>query len=355
MDMAAHVVPALAQPAPRPRREEKPRRMDRTERFYKIDQMLQSRGRVKVREFLDELGISLATFKRDLEYMRSRLNAPIVWDRDQEAYRFEEGRAGKGPRYELPGLWFSPSEAQALLTLEHLVEGLEPALLGAHVKPLKARLAALLSVGDRSAEEVRKRIRVIPFGARRHEPKHFELIASAVLGRRRLKLTYWNRTKDQVTEREVSPQRLILYRNNWYLDAWCHLRNDLRSFALDAMRDVSMVPGKVREVPDAELDAVLASGYGIFSGKKVQWATLRFTPERARYVAMEEWHPKQRARWEKDGSYILEVPFSSEKELMMDILKFGPDVEVLKPDVLRSEIHRRASRMSRIHDTSAPG
>ncbi len=352
MDMGAHApAVALANAGAQP----KLTRMDRTERFYKIDQMLQSRGRVKVGEFLGELGVSLATFKRDLEYMRSRLNAPIVWDRDQEAYRFEAGRAGKGPKYELPGLWFSPSEAQALLTLEHLVESLEPALLGPHVKPLKARLAALLSTGDHSLDEVRKRIRVIPFGARRHEPKHFELIASAVLGRKRLKLVYWNRTKDETTTREVSPQRLVHYRNNWYLDAWDHLRNDLRTFALDAMRDVEMVPGKVRDVPDAELDAVLASGYGIFSGKKVQWATLRFTPERARYVAMEEWHPKQRARWEKDGSYVLEVPFSSETELLMDILKFGPDVEVLKPVVLRSEIQRRASQMSRSHATSVPG
>jgi predicted DNA-binding transcriptional regulator YafY len=316
--------------------------MDRTERFYKIDHMLQSRGRVKVREFLDELGISLATFKRDLEYMRSRLNAPIVWDRDLEAYRFEE-RAGKGPKYELPGLWFSPSEALAILTLEHLVEGLEPGLLGAHVKPLKARLAALLSTGDHSLDEVRKRIRVIAFGARRHEPKHFEVIAAAVLGRQRLKLTYWNRTKDETTEREVSPQRLVHYRNNWYLDAWDPMRNDLRSFALDAMREVSMAPGKAKDVPDAELDEVLASGYGIFGGRKVQWATLRFTPERARYVSLEEWHPKQRARREKDGSYILEVPFSSEKELAMDILRLAPDVEVIGPPSLRAEVRDRAS------------
>lgn len=337
------VIPAQAGPR---RRETK---MDRTERFYKIDQMLQSRGRVKVGEFLAELGVSLATFKRDLEYMRSRLNAPIVWDREQEAYRFEEGGVGKGPKYELPGLWFSPTEAQALLTLEHLVEGLEPALLGPHVKPLKARLAALLSTGEHSLDEVRKRIRVIPLGVRRHEPKHFELIASAVLGRHRLKLNYWNRTKDEVTEREVSPQRLVHYRNNWYLDAWDHLRNDLRTFALDAVRGVEMVPGKVREVPDAELDAVLASGYGIFSGKKVQWATLRFTPERARYVAMEEWHPKQRARWEKDGSYILDVPYSSEAELLMDILKFGADVEVTNPSRLRESVRNRTTATTRLY------
>ncbi len=107
---------------------------------------------------MDELGVSLATFKRDIEYMRSRHYAPIVWDRDENGYRFEAPQPG-APKYELPGLWFSPREALAILTLEHLVEGLEPGLLGAHVRPLKARLAALLSAGDHSLDEVRKRIR----------------------------------------------------------------------------------------------------------------------------------------------------------------------------------------------------
>lgn len=316
--------------------------LDRTERFYKIDHMLQTRRPVvPVKDFLAELGISLATFKRDLEYMRERLNAPIVWDREQNGYRFEEQQA-IGPKYELPGLWFNPEEAQALLTMEHLIQTLEPSLLGPLLAPLKTRLAALLSTGERSADEVRRRIRVIPFGARRHEPKHFALIASAVLGRQRLNLVYFNRTRDETTQREVSPQRLVYYRANWYLDAWCHLRNDLRSFSLDAMRDTELVATKAKEVSDKELHEVLASGYGIFSGRKVQWATLRFTPERARYVALELWHSKQRARWEKDGWYVLELPFSSEKELMMDILKHGADVEVLAPESLRQETRKRA-------------
>ena len=126
------------------------------------------------------------------------------------------------------------------------------------------------------------------------------------------------------------------------------MRNDLRTFSLDAMREVEMAPGKVKEVADAELDAVLASGYGIFSGRKVQWATLRFTPTRARYVAMEEWHPKQRARWEKDASYVLEVPFSSEPELVMDILALGPDVELVSPAHLRAAVKQRlADALSR--------
>jgi len=314
--------------------------LDRTERFYKIDHMIRERGTVATRDFLDELEVSLATLKRDLEYMKSRHNAPIEWDRDAGGYRFVQPDSAS-PKYELPGLWFSPTEAQALVTMESLLEGLEPSLLGAHVQPLKARLSTLLSAGDRSADEVRKRIKVIPFGQRRHEPKHFKLVASAVLGRARLQLSYWNRMKDEVTERVVSPQRLVFYRNNWYLDAWCHLRNGLRSFSLDAMKDVTTSAGRAKEVPDEQLDAVLASGYGIFSGTKVQWATLRFAPSVARYVSLEGWHSKQRSRFDADGSYVLEVPFTSDKELLMDVMRYGADVEVLSPSSLRQEAARR--------------
>jgi predicted DNA-binding transcriptional regulator YafY len=313
--------------------------VDRTERFYKIDHLLQGGRAVPVAELLAELGISLATFKRDLEYLRERLHAPIVWDREAAGYRFERQPAN-GPRYELPGLWFTPQEAQALLTMQHLIEGLEPSLLGPHLLPLRTRLAALLATGDHSADEVRRRIRVLPFGARRHEPKHFSLVAAAVLGRQRLGLTYWNRARDETTTREVSPQRLVHYRDNWYLDAWCHLRRDIRSFSLDAMKSVEMSATKAREVPEAELDDVLASGYGIFSGSKVRWATLRFTPERARYVALEVWHPKQRARWEDDGTYVLEIPFNSTPELLRDILAHGAGVEVAAPEDLRAEVLR---------------
>src|SRR5690606_15851056 len=148
-------------------------------------------------------------------------------------YRFSQAPAA-GPRYELPGLWFSPQEAQALLTMHQLLESLQPSLLGAHVQPLLARITALLSTGDRSAAEVRRRIRIINFAARRLEPRCFEVAAAAVLQRRRLAMAYHNRARDERTERTVSPQRLVFYRNNWYLDAWCHLRRGLRSFSLDA-------------------------------------------------------------------------------------------------------------------------
>ena len=288
---------------------------------------------MSIRQFLDTLEVSRATFKRDMEYLRDRLNAPIAWDRELRGYRFAASEKGAG-KYELPGLWFSPTEAQALLTLQALLESLQPGMLGPHLAPLKARLQALIGTGTSSPEDVAKRIRVIHLGARKSNNQYFQIVASAVLTRKRLKISYFKRMKNEVSERVVSPQRLVFYRDNWYLDAWCHLKNDLRSFALDAMRSVSMLSEAAREVDDEKLDVVLKSGYGMHSNKKIQWAKLRFTPERARWVALEQWHPKQRSRFEADGSYVLEVPYNTDRDLLMDILKHGDQVDVLGPKEL---------------------
>ena len=312
--------------------------MDRTERFYKIHQLLAARGTVKLRALLDALGVSRATFKRDLEYMRDRLNAPIEWDRAAGGYRFAGGEAD---RYQLPGLWFNASEIRALLTMQHLLANLQPGLLEPRIKPLLARLRSLLGSGEHSAEEVERRIRIIHLGARKVALPHFELVANAVLDRQRLAIAYVSRGTNERTEREISPQRLVHYRENWYCDAWCHLREDLRSFAVDAIQSAQLTDRKAKSVAERDLDEVLASGYGIFSGRQTTWAKLRFTAERARWVAVEAWHPDQRGRFEPDGRFVLELPFSDPRELAMDVLRHGPHVEVLEPASLRDTVRQQ--------------
>jgi len=314
--------------------------MDRTERFYKIDQLLQQRGVVPLNVFLDELGVSRATFKRDLEYMRDRLHAPIEWDRERRGYVFAGAQPG-APRYQLPGLWFNASEIRALLTMQHMLSELQPGVLEPHIAPLRARLRSLLDVGDHPADEVERRVRLIHVGARRVTLPHFEAVANAVLKRQRLHIAYAGRSSNAVTEREISPQRLVHYRENWYVDAWCHLREDVRSFAIDAIQQAALVDKKSKNVPDKDLDEVLGSGYGIFSGKATQWAKLRFTASRARWVGAEQWHPKQKGAYEADGSYVLEVPYSDDRELIGDILRHGPEVEVLGPPALRRAVREQ--------------
>lgn len=311
--------------------------MNRTERVYKIEQLIRDRGTVPRKAFLETLEISPATFKRDIEFMRDRMHAPIEWDRDSGGYRFVQ-KKGVGPRYELPGLWFNASEAYALLTMEQLLKGLEPGLLTRHVKPLLERLHQLLESEDVPIEEIEKRIRIIRIASRTSKPEFFEVAATAVLRRRRLHIAHWSRMNDATTERVISPQRLVLYRGNWYVDAWCHLREDIRSFSLDGFTAAALLDERAKSVAEKDLEEALASGYGIFTGRKTDWATLRFSPEAARWVAYEKWHSRQKSRTEADGSFVLEIPYSDERELVMDVLRHGPNVEVLAPRSLRSKV-----------------
>jgi len=310
--------------------------MDRTERFYRIRRRLLDRGTLTRREIEEELEISHSTFKRDIEYMRDRLNVPIIWSPDKMAYVLDP----EADVAELPGVWFSPGEIYALLEIEQLLEQLEPGLLSRQLDPVRERLAKLLEAGEKGHREIRRRIKVLPMGTRGVNREVFETLSFGLLDRKRLKIRHLRRQTGEETERLVSPQRLVHYRYNWYLDAWCHTRNDIRIFAVDAIRTAQAVDEPAREVPDDRLDEVLRAGYGIFAGQAVDRAVLRFTPSRARWVASEAWHSQQVGRMEADGSYVLEVPYSQEPELVMDILKYGADVEVLSPPSLRRRVEQ---------------
>ncbi len=305
--------------------------MSNNERIYRIDQLLHDRKTVSFQELLDRLEVSPATLKRDLAYMRDRLNAPIVYDKEQNGYRFENN----SENYALPGLWFSPEEIYALLTMQHLLSNLDSdGLLSKHIKPLQSRLLAMLEDSDSSFEEIQKRVKIEKLASRPFNLEHFQEVGSALVKRKRLVIEYQSRSKDENTKREISPQRLIYYRDNWYLDAWCHLKNALRSFSVDKIYACELEEREANEIDDKILDIELGSGYGIFAGSDVKWATIRFSPERARWVVSEKWHPNQNGCILEDGTYELKVPYSDERELIMDIMKHGSHAKVVSPPKL---------------------
>jgi predicted DNA-binding transcriptional regulator YafY len=307
------------------------------ERIFKIHQLLSNRRVVPRDVFLEELEVSLATFKRDLAFMRDRMHVPIDSDADRGGYCYGSPEPG-AMVFPLPGLWFNASEIHALLTMHQLLENIQPGLLEPHVAPLLARTQELLEGSEHSLDEVRRRIRILGMAARPIMPSHFETVSSALLSRKRLTITHYHRGRDETTEREVSPQRLVHYRDNWYLDTWCHERDALRTFSVDGIRRAVLLETKAHNVADRDLDSELGSGYGIIAGARTRTAKLRFSVSRSRWVADEQWHPRQKAHHDTEGQYILEIPFSDERELLMDILKHGPEVEVLSPVTLREKV-----------------
>lgn len=292
-----------------------------------------------MRELQTALDVSRSTLCRDMDYLRDRLGVPIVWNPKLQVYGLDN--LSSSDSQELPGIWFSEREILALLSMMEMINKLEPSgLLSPRIEPLKERLNKLLEEGTGSAKEATKRIRIIPSAQRPVDAELFQTLVDALIHRKRLKISHLARRTGQRTERDVSPQRLVYYRDNWYLDAYCHLRDDLRSFSLDVITEAKHSEKPAVSVDDQALKEFYEDSYGIFNGKADQLAVLKFTPFRAQWVSREIWHPQQTGQYLTDGSYQLEIPYRADTELLREILKEGPEVEVLSPPALRESITR---------------
>ncbi|MDQ6960138.1 MAG: YafY family protein [Mariprofundaceae bacterium] len=305
--------------------------MDKLERAHRLHKLLtERRTPVSMYEIREMFACSESTAKRTIQNLKN-LGAPIYCT-DGLGYRYDTHIA-----FELPGVWFSPEELHALLTIQQLTANLSGGLFGDSIKLIRDKATSLLGSHVPSKEEIR-RVRVLGAGARSKTLPMFPLVAHAVMHRQRIHIRYHSRQRDEWTEREVSPQRLVFYRGNWYLDAWCHKEEDLRSFAVEKIERAHLLDTRCREIPDAELDEKLTTSFGIFSGRPKATAVLRFSEKAARWVADEEWFPDISGSWLDDGRYELRIPYADPTELVMEICRYGADAEVIEPPALRSRV-----------------
>jgi predicted DNA-binding transcriptional regulator YafY len=315
--------------------------MSKVERLYHLHNILdQRRTPISRQDLMERLECSQATLYRLVGELRDFLGAPIEQDADTRGFYYDRSY---DQAFDLPGIWISPAELQALLTARQVLSNVQAGLLEGELASLQARISALLRQKGIEAESGESRIHLQHVAGRAVPARMFQDVLGTLIGRQRLHIRYHGRRRDQVSERTVSPQRLTQYRNSWYLDAWCHQAEGLRSFALERIRQQQVVDEPAREVSDLELSAHFDRSYGIFSGPGEHTAELRFTPEMSRWVAEEIWHADQQGAFDDQGCWRLKVPFSSARELVMDILRYGADVEVIAPDFLRQLVAQAAA------------
>ena len=310
--------------------------MDKFDRIFQLHAILSTRRTpIPLEELMAKLECSKSTLHRAINALKYNLNAPVVFDANAGGYKY--GKPETGEAFELPGLWFTAHELQALALMQRLIKDAGGGLLEEHFGALAKRLDELTKHQHLNMGEAAQRLR-FPAIAARPAGAAFNTVASATLKRQKLWLEYHARSTDEVTERTVSPQRIVHYREAWYLDAWDEGKDALRSFSIDRIRRATVLDERALDMAEAALDEHYSTAYGIFGGKADKVAVLRFTPERARWVGDEQWHPQQEGRWLEDGSYELSIPYRESRELVMDVMRQGAGVEVTSPAELRHKI-----------------
>lgn len=267
--------------------------------------------------------------------MQLELDAPIVYEQGRGWWYQEDDNE----RFELPGLWLTARELQSLSLLLSLLGDFGPGLLSDELRPVECEIEKLLKVRGINPSVFRERVKVLPIAHRPVPGQQFQIVSEALLQERQVSIRY-SSYNHQKSERDISPQTLIFYRENWYVDAWCHLREELRTFHLSRIESASMNKAKRQLVPAAELEQHFAESYGIFAGKSTHTVKLRFDRAIAREIACQQWHPAQAGEW--DGrDYLLTFPYSDDRELVQDILRHVPNVYVEAPVALRRKVQNR--------------
>lgn len=309
--------------------------MDKLDRIHQLHRLLAARRTpISSAEMEKLLECSRATLMRDIEWLRSFMGAPIEYDHGANGFWYDRTHG----EFELPGLWLNAQELQSLLSMNQLLSGLQHGVLDNLIGPVRDRIEKILHTRQLAGASLASKVRLKPTNVRRLPEATYALVIQALAQNNRLSMSYHARRGSKGEERVISPQRLVHYRDNWYCDAWCHKRDALRSFSLDRMQSVALVNVPSHALSDDELDAHYASSYGIFNGTASETAVLRFSAHAAEWVADEVWHPQQSGHWLDDGRYELTIPYHESPELVGEIMRWMPDVQVVAPMKLKNLI-----------------
>ena len=308
--------------------------MDKFDRFQLLHRQFRChRNPIHKSRLAENLECSEKTVQRTIDAMRDYLGAPIEYFPDYKGWHYAEKDKDL---YELPGLWLTGGELQSLALLMHLLDTFGNGLLNKELGVIENHIDKLLDARDIDRSAFDRHIKVIPINHRFIGNKIFAHVSEALLHKKQLAIHYRSYNR-QASQRTVSPQTLVYYRENWYLDAWCHLRNDLRTFSLARIERLGIEKAKAKAVPQAELKQHFAQGYGIFAGKARHTARLRFSPQIAREIALQQWHPQQQGEWDGED-YLLTIPYADDRELIQDILRQTPHVVVEAPAKLKKAV-----------------
>jgi predicted DNA-binding transcriptional regulator YafY len=169
-------------------------------------------------------------------------------------------------------------------------------------------------------------------------------VNTAILKRQRVQMTYFTMSRRKTSQRTVDPYKLWFFDATFYMLGYCHLRNDVRLFAVDRIQVLEPTHITFETPVDFDIENLLRSSFGAFLGEPVEVA-IHFSAKIAGYILEKIWHESQVVEKQKDGSLIFKAQVAGIKEIKSWILGWGGDAVVLEPLSLVQEIQEDAKNI----------
>jgi len=246
-------------------------------------------------------------------------------------------------------VYLSSEELSSLLIARKFLKDISEGYIGRDISTIVEKITTILKkhVAEESLIDDALSFQLIEYSPAPEEV--FKAVLEGCLKRRSLSFTYRSLTRDDKTIRTVDPYHLLNYMGTWHLIAYCHMRQDLRNFVFGRMSDLKVLENTFTIPKSFNIQEHLQSAFGIYKGLPTKEVCLRFSPEKARWVEGQVWHKEQKTKFLKDGSLELSFPVADFREIMMEILKHGSGVEVIRPKALRELIREESKKIARIY------
>jgi len=317
------------------------------ERFLWFHNEVKSEKYPNSRVLAEKFELSQKTAQRDIEFIRDRLRAPLVYVADKRGYAYEE------KAYELPGIWITGEELAALFIASRLASTIPDKRLKSSFKSFLQQVVSFCTLDTPfSLDELSERISVKNIEYARVDEATFQMVVDALFYKKALEIYYYSPHKDETTQRVIFPLHLLQYMGSWHVISHCALRGDLRDFALSRIRSINPSPDSLN--PDFSPDSIkeyIRKNFGLLSKDISIEVCLKFSPDIVPYVSEQIWHSEQKQSPHSDGSLCLSFSVADLREVKREVLKYGSQVEVLSPAALREEVKEEIQKMGRIYSS----
>jgi predicted DNA-binding transcriptional regulator YafY len=314
-------------------------------RILQLDELLRNYERSTAQYLADHLEVSERTVRADIEFLRDQLHAPIKYSK-KSGFHYED------PSWRLSTYPLTQGELFALTIGARMLQAYSGSAYRHELETAITRLSERLpEQGWVDLQKLAQEHMLFRSGAAVDlDPEIWQRLENACHQNRSVLMTYYTAGRNATSDRQLDPYFLHIYRGtNPYLIGYCHNRQMVRSFRIDRIRKIEVLPDKFVRDPTFDAQKYLDDIFQHEAGGSMLEIKIEFDRETAPYVKERKWHPSQSIEEYPDGSIALSMTVRGINDIKRWVLGYGKGAKVISPPELVNLVREEVAQISSLY------